>query len=100
MGFRDLADSRGAVLVQRLGDTATYTRSAGGAVIVDLVFDEGVELVDANGQVVERTRTITVRKSDLLDTVKVGDSVTVLGTQYRVQRVLQDDGVMIQAAVA
>jgi hypothetical protein len=102
MAFRDLADSRGAVLAERLGEPGcTYAHAGGGTVSdLDVVYDEDAELVDSNGQLVERTRAASIRKSELLQAPVMGDALTVLGTTYRVQRVLGDDGVFVQVALA
>lgn len=102
MGFRDAADAAAAAILLRLGEgTATYQHANGDAVTLDaVVFEEGVEVPDKSGQYLERTRVVSVRKNELLATVVLGDAITIAGTQYLVQRVLSDDGIVVRVAVA
>jgi len=101
MAFRDVADAAAAAIIARLGEgTATYQPANGDAVDLEVVFDEGVEVPDAGGQYLERSRVVSMRKSLLATTVALGDQITVRGETYLVQRVLSDDGIVVRAAVA
>lgn len=101
MTFRDRANAAAAAVLQRLGEgSATYQHANGDTVILDVMFEEGVEVPDKSGQYLERTRVVSMQKNALLATVTAGDEVTVLGDSYLVQRVLSDDGVVVRVAVA
>ena len=81
------------------GDAATYGYGSGGSTAVTVVISEGVEVIDESGQIIDRVKAARLQKSLLSYTPRQGDYITVGSTRYDVQRILSDDGFVVQVSV-
>lgn len=82
------------------GDAATWAHHTGGSASVRAVIADSVDVVDEDGQIIERVRAATVQKSLLLTSPSVGDTLTVGTKTWVVQRLLSDDGAAVQVALS
>lgn len=95
----DFSAITGSILAA-LGGQATYAHSVLGATVaLDAVIAESVDVVDESGQIVERVRVATVRKSVLAGVPVAGDTLTVDDRIWVVQRMLSDDGYALRLVI-
>jgi len=100
MGIKDILQTAAENITSHAGESATYTPASGDPVtcIVILAHDA---LIQADGYDISTATlgtTIQAMVSDV-GTVNRGDTYTVDGTTYTVQRIEANDGVMVTAVV-
>lgn len=85
-----------------LGDSFTYFYGSGGSVPdLKIPIIKGVDVIDENGQIIDRVTSATILRSAIAHSPRQGDFMvaTIGTTRYDVQRILSDDGYAVRVSV-
>lgn len=99
--FRDASARAARAQFAKLGDgMGVLKRANGSETPMPVMLDMSVEVPDASGQYLERARVVSLLNEELPAPPVPGDQVKVLTTWWVVQRLVADDGIVTQLAVA
>lgn len=91
--------TRGMPALRRvLGDDATYTPASGSPVATWAIIKRGSAFVGQYGEMLENRITAQLPKAAVPDP-QPGDSLTVGSKTYRIDQVVNDDGLFVEVAI-
>ena len=70
-------------------------------IVVKIPIIKGVDVIDENGQIIDRVTSATILRSAIAHSPRQGDFMvaTIGTTRYDVQRILSDDGYAVRVSV-
>lgn len=98
MSFQDEIDQLDDSCFELFGVAGTYTPAVGDPVAVTVIINRDVELVGSDAVVVERRHVLAFRKREV-SIPKRAETCVVDAETFKMDRVVDDDGHVVQVAV-